>query len=383
MPLKVLHVVPTFYPATYWGGPIHSLYGLCNALARSGDVKVRVLTSNSAGPNLSEKLNVGTSWHLMCAGYEVCYCQRLAGHSIAPAMLYRLPAMVRWADVVHLTGVYSFPTFPTLALCVMQGKPVVWSPRGALQRWEGSRKILLKHLWNIACNYLADKEKTVLHVTSIEEAEQSRCQITTLRIEVIPNGVEIPSVIPLRTWMPDGHLRLLYIGRLDPKKGIENLLHAIKLLNGQETLSICGGGDVGYVALLKQLAHDLGLDQRVSFRGHIEGEKKSDAFWNADVCIVPSFTENFGMVVAEALAHAVPVIASRGTPWRDVLGWDCGLWVDNDGTALAEAIAAMRNRDLQAMGQRGRKWMEVKFTWPSVATAMHGLYQQLVSGQRA
>ena len=183
--------------------------------------------------------------------------------------------------------------------------------------------------------------------------------------------------------MPDGCFRLLYIGRLNPKKGIENLLHALKLLNGRETLSICGGGATGYVASLERLVHDLGLDQRVSFRGHIEGAEKSEAFWNADVCIVPSFTENFGMVVAEALAHAVPVVVSRGAPWRGVLEHGCGLWVDNDPATLADAITAMRDRDLQAMGQSGRRWMELEFSWPSVAAAMRGLYQRLVSGKGA
>ena len=89
------------------------------------------------------------------------------------------------------------------------------------------------------------------------------------------------------------------------------------------------------------------------------------------------------MVVAEALAHAIPVVVSRGTPWRGVLERGCGLWVDNDPAALADAIAAMRDRDLQAMGQCGRKWMELEFSWPSVATAMRGLYQRLVSGKGA
>ena len=178
MRLKVLHVVPTYYPATYWGGPIHSLYGLCNTLSIAGDVEVKVLTSDSAGSNISERLNVETPCQQLPAGYEVCYCRRFLGHSISPGMLRRLPAMVRWADVVHLTGVYSFPTFPTLALCAMQGKPVVWSPRGALQRWEGSRKILLKSIWDKACNLLARKGKIILHATSSEEAEQSRRLIT-------------------------------------------------------------------------------------------------------------------------------------------------------------------------------------------------------------
>jgi glycosyltransferase involved in cell wall biosynthesis len=109
----------------------------------------------------------------------------------------------------------------------------------------------------------------------------------------------------------------------------------------------------------------------------VDGGSKRDAFLHADVCVVPSFTENFGMVAAEALAHGVPVIASRGTPWADLEKHGCGLWVDNTPAILARSIMEIRSENLYEMGKRGRVWMQQDLTWGSVAAEMFDLYQDL------
>jgi glycosyltransferase involved in cell wall biosynthesis len=197
----------------------------------------------------------------------------------------------------------------------------------------------------------------------------------------VSNGVDIPHAIPERSWMPEGKLRLLYLGRLAPKKGIENLLHAMALLNDRTVvLSIYGSGDSGYVKSLLGLADKLELlDKNVFFVGHVDGEKKEQAFFQSDVCIVPSYTECFCMVVAEALAHGVPVIASHGTPWADVEKNQCGLWVGNEPKSLAEAIIQIRSMNLSEMGIGGRDWMIREFSWDTVAKEMMGIYRSLAN----
>ncbi len=157
---------------------------------------------------------------------------------------------------------------------------------------------------------------SVAPVTKQDEARESRTRITRVAaVEIIANGVEIPQTLPSQgPWQQDGKLRLMFIGRLHQKKGIENLLQAMKRLDPDDTLVICGTGDSEYTASLKQMTHALELEGRVQFRGQVDGPARLQAFSEADVCIVPSFTENFAMVNAEALAHGVPVIASRGTP---------------------------------------------------------------------
>jgi glycosyltransferase involved in cell wall biosynthesis len=288
--------------------------------------------------------------------------------------------MILWSDIVHLTGVYSFPTIPTLLLCRMLDRPVVWSPRGALQRWEGTTKILLKRAWENICNELVSHKRCIMHVTSEQEAAQSSDKIPNAGIAIVHNGVEIPSQLRARQWIPNGTLRLLYIGRLHPKKGIENLLEALSMLNDETvSLRVCGKGEDTYLLSLRKTVRQLGLERSVTFDGHVDGEDKLEAFMRADACVIPSFTENFGMVVAEALAHGVPVVTSRGTPWSDVEKHGCGLWIDNKPRAIADAIRSLRAMDLRAMGNKGRNWINAAYRWDAVGRSMITVYERLVT----
>lgn len=383
--MKVLHITPAYYPATYWGGPIFTVYALNNELAKLPGVTVRILTTDTAGPKLTQRLNssklAGQCQH---PNQEVLITPRIAGASVSLEMLWKLPSLIGWAEVVHLTAIYSFPTLPTLLICRMLRKPVVWSPHGAVQdvyEWPGSKRKGLKRAWEALCNLLIVPGKAVTHVISERERVATQTRIPKAKSVIVPNGVDIPNAIPNRSWMPEGKLRLLYLGRLSPKKGIENLLHMMALLNDPAiVLFIYGNGDGVYATSLHDLAIKLGVfDRTVFFLGHVDGEKKEQAFFQSDVCIVPSYTECFCMVIAEALAHGVPVIASHGTPWEKIEEKRCGLWVDNSPESLAQAVIGIRTMKLETMGHLGREWMKLEFSWHSVAHNMFMLYKQVVS----
>lgn len=378
--MKILHVIPTFYPAVYWGGPIFSTYGLCNALASIPSVRLKVLTTDSAGPALSQRVRPNSDPVVYPNGYEVRFTRRIWGTAVSPGQLMLLPNMIRWADVVHLTGTYSFPTLPTLLLARLFSKPLVWSSRGALQRWNRTNKPGLKRLWEILCSALIGPRSTILHVTSDEEAKASARRMPKARVQVIPNGVDIPDHVLRRQWRPNGKLRLMYLGRLDPIKGIENLLRALThFTERQISLQIYGTGAAAYVATLERMIADLKLNAIVTLRGQLEPIGKSAAFAASDLCLVPSFTENFGMTVAEALAHGVPVVASRGTPWSGMVERGCGWWVDNTPEELAGAINEAMTANLELMGKNGRTWMQAEFGWSSVAQRMHETYRSMIA----
>ncbi len=144
------------------------------------------------------------------------------------------------------------------------------------------------------------------------------------------------------------------------------------------SLVVCGIGEPGYASLLRKLATALELSGRVKFVDQVEGKEKSRAFWKVDVCIVPFYTENFSMVAAESLAHVIRVIASRGTPWKELVQSDYGLWVENDPASLVQAITEIRNRNLGHMGRNGRQWMQEIFSWEVVAARLHVIYRSLV-----
>lgn len=360
-----------------------TVYALNDALAGISGVTLKVLTTDSAGPKRTQRLDRSQLAGLY-RNLEVVMTPRIAGASVSWEMLTRLPAMVKWADVVHLTAIYSFPTIPTLLVCRILGKPVVWSPHGAIQdasEWTGTRHGFLKRAWELLCNALVLPGKVVTHVTSERERQPTQERLPRTQARIVPNGVDTPASLPEREWMPDGKLRLLYLGRLSPKKGIENLLRAMALLDDPNVeLSVYGTGDDAYVASLHALGAELGiLGKCVSFPGHVDGTAKTRAFLESDVCIVPSHTECFCMVVAESLAHGVPVVASYGTPWAEVERRHCGLWVDNEPESLAQAVVRIRSMALPEMGERGRVWMLEDFSWNRLAEEMMNIYRSLVS----
>lgn len=381
--MNILHVTPSCYPATWWGGPIFTVYAMNDFLAKIPGVKLTILTTDSAGPLLSQRLEPAQLAGLY-PNQEMVMTRRIAGASVSPGLLWRLPALIRRADVVHLTAIYSFPSLPTLLLCRLLHKPLVWSPHGAIQdahEWSGTRKRRIKRIWEKMCNALLREGRAIVHVTSERERVPTQERLPKARAVFVPNGVDIPDDIPPRVWMPEGKLRLMYLGRLSPKKGLENLLHALAQLGDPGiSLSIYGDGESDYADSLRCLALSLGIMGRtVSFMGHVDGSDKAQAFQRADVCVVPSHTESFCMVVAEALAHGVPVIASHGTPWQQVEDEGCGLWVDNRPESLAQAIVAIRSMDAEGMGRRGRAWMKQEFSWTAVSAKMLDVYRSLIA----
>lgn len=374
--MKVLFVSPSFYPAFHYGGPVFINRSFCDAMAKVEGVEVDVLTTDSNGPGKRIDLKAARANHT--ESYQITFCRRVFHPDIAPGLLLRLFGMIRRADVVHINGVYSFTTIPTLALCKLMRKPVAWSTMGALQRWRGTTRAGMKTAWERICDLFCEPQRVVMHATSEEEKLESLEKIHKAGALVLRNGIEIPTLTRETKTDRAGALRLLYIGRLHPIKGIENLLRALTMVKSEVTLAICGGGDAEYEANLRTLASDLDLNKTVSFHGRVDGEVKEQHFCEADLCVAPSFKEAFCTVVLESLARAVPVIASRGIPWQRVEEMGCGLWVGNEPAELAAAIdraAAMRLRE---MGQRGRAWMERDFSWPRVASEMITEYERLI-----
>lgn len=376
--MKILHVVPSFYPAYVYGGPIQSVYQLCQSLVKLGS-EVRVLTTDTNGRD--EVLDVEKTREIeLVDGLYVRYCHRWICHSVSPTFLRLLPSYVRWADLVHLTAVYSFPTIPSLIVCKVMGKPVVWSPRGALQRWSGSTRLAVKSIWELLCRAVAPG-RLLLDFTSEEEAEESLKRLPGYKAAIVPNGVEIPE--RLNNPGKSGVLRMLCLGRLHPKKGLENLLLALKMLDGRLPVPwsciLAGSGEEEYGRLLRSRIEELGLGEQVRMVGEVTGEAKQRLLENTDLVVVPSYTENFGLVVAEGLASGVPVIASRGTPWQKVEEVGCGLWVDNSPRDLAAAVEEISRRPLRDMGQRGREWMRRAFSWDQRAKTMAEIYKKVIA----
>ena len=175
------------------------------------------------------------------------------------------------------------------------------------------------------------------------------------------------------------------MSRITPLKGIESLLEAWAAVQSkfpEWELHITGIDDRGHESLMKTLAKRLKVE-RVSFTGPVYGADKSRAFLEADIFILPSHTENFGMAVAEALAHGVPAIVAKGAPWQRIETHDCGWWIDIGVEPLVNCLKEALSKseeDFATMGKRGREWMEKDFSWPQIGMKMKKTYQWILQG---
>uniref|UniRef100_UPI003F6D1B87 glycosyltransferase n=1 Tax=Yoonia sp. TaxID=2212373 RepID=UPI003F6D1B87 len=343
-------------------------------IAAALDMALRVLTTDAASPTEPGRVVPAA------LPYPVLYARWMAAGSMAPGLIAHLPKAIAWADVVHLTATYSFPTLPVLALARLIGRPVVWSPRGALQAtqvWSDAPRKAHKRQFERLAQVLRPNA-TVLHVTAPAEARDSVARLSGIQTACIPNCVAIPTIKPK---MQTQEVRLLYIGRLHPKKGVERLFDAMPKLPDTVRLDVYGAGNPAYVAGLQARAATSG--GRIRLHGHVDGPAKAAAFAQADLCVLPSYSENFGIVVAEALAYGVPVLTTVATPWEALDRVGCGRCVDLDQMPLAQVITDMLQADLTAMGASGRAWMARDFSPQAMTDAFVALYARLAQGRGA
>jgi glycosyltransferase involved in cell wall biosynthesis len=309
------------------------------------------------------------------SGLNVEYHPRIMRNSVSLSLLRSLLKGIAWANIVHLTGVYSFPTMPTLLAAAMENRPIVWSPRGAFGEWKGARRQYAKRVWMKTCTVLMPK-RTIFHVASPKEAEDVVTALGNVPVAIVPNGVDAPGSVERRH--RGETLRLLYLGRLHPLKNIESLLEACVGLGLRWRLTIAGSGKSSYEKDLRRRVADLGLGDNVTFCGLVRGAQKAALFQNHDILVQPSLSENFGLVVAEALAHALPVICSKEAPWGDIREIGCGVWIPPTAPEIKSAILHMNTQDLTGMGMRGRGWVESAFSWKKATEQMIDVYESLL-----
>lgn len=285
-------------------------------------------------------------------------------------------------QVVHVNGCW----LPQCALIERwsqrAGIPVVLSPHGMLEPW-----IIHRHYWTrklpalILYQRAAVRRADHLHATAESEQRNLISLGWNPRITVIPNGIDVDPVRMKTSWQRTG--RLLFLSRIHVKKGINFLLEAMAALAGElkdYQLDIAGEGDRAYVDELRAMADRLGLSGRVHLVGGVYGEGKWDLFRRADVFVLPTHSENFGLVVAEALAAGTPVITTQGTPWQDLETHHCGWWTDvgTEPTILSLRDFLQRSpQELEDMGRRGRHLVEEKYSARGMAENLEQMYMEM------
>jgi glycosyltransferase involved in cell wall biosynthesis len=231
----------------------------------------------------------------------------------------------------------------------------------------------------------AFKNATCFHATAVSEYEDIRRLGFRQPVAIIPNGIDIPH---LSTKQPITQRTLLFLGRIHPKKGLDLLLPAWRAIQTRFPdwrLVIAGNDDgyygkSGYMEEIHLLVSKLGIE-RIEFIGAVYGKSKLQTYQNANLFILPTYSENFGMTVAEALATGTPAIVTKGAPWEGLDTNDAGWWVDINVESLIacleKALSCTPNQ-LDQMGMRGREWMANDFAWNQIGAQMASTYQWLL-----
>ena len=370
MSIRAIHVVPSISNES--SGPSYSVLNLCRTLHES-DVAATLVTLQ--GPNRAAHSGMVKSFPV--EGY--------------PARLGRSPQMRGWLtevakdgriDIMHNHSLWMMPNVYSCNAVKGTDIPLIVSPRGTMSERAMSNGSKVKKLFWPLIQRPAIDRVACFHATARSEYEDIRRMGFQQPVAVIPNGIDIPTVrVPVRDKMHT----LLYLGRIHPIKGLDNLLPAWKEVHHRFPdwqLRIVGPDNKGYLNEMKQLATKLKLE-RIEFSGPLIGEKKMAAYNEADLFVLPSYSENFGMTVAESLASGTPAIVSRGAPWSGLdennAGWWIEIGIDPLVACLEHALTQPRTV-LDTMGLNGRCWMENDFSWRNIGVKMAATYDWVLNG---
>jgi glycosyltransferase involved in cell wall biosynthesis len=270
-------------------------------------------------------------------------------------------------DVVHLHGTWS----PILAISAYMARskniPFIVSPHGCLEPWALGHRKFKKQVALAVYQRRVLKNAIMLVATAGQELESIRALGLTCPVAVLPNGVDLVAA-PKR--YSSSVRRILFLSRIHPQKGLGDLVMAwARVRQPGWQVVIAGPSEGGYEDEIKLLIRKHDLEGDFYFPGLVSGEKKERCFAEADVFILPTYSENFGIAVAEALARGVPVITTTRAPWQVLETHHCGWWVapgvDGVAAGLSEAMAMPRDA-LAEMGVRGKKLVEEKYSWDRI-----------------
>lgn len=365
------------------GGPARSVPALAKSLSEFGtDVHLAALDlSSSLGP-VAFQLPASVKVHLIPGTYS--RIGRFVYSGRYQTVLEKVCLRDR-IQILHDNGLWLQTNHNIASLSRELQIPRVVSPRGMATEWAMQYKSWKKKLaWSLYQR--KDLEGIAcFHATSNEEARSLLALGVNCPVAVIPNGVEVPPIEETRSHK-SGARTALFLSRINPTKGLLNLVHAwsaVKPANWR--LLIAGPDENGHRKEVEAQIESQNLGKCISFLGELDDHEKWSQYQNADLFILPTFSENFGLAIVEALASGLPVITTKGAPWHQLQKENCGWWIDIGVDPLVEAIRAATNlNDEQRtlMGDRGRE-LSFQFTWSSIAKRMADLYKWVLKkGQR-
>ena len=372
--IRVTLCVPTVSEsADGVGSMVKGLYANLCALDESGIVKLATLDTPSSEKMFPEQI-------MFCSSK---FFPPKLGVSFQLSRWFENEVSTGEVKVIHSHGVWTMPTIYASKAC-REGKcALMVSPHGSLSQEAMKISPIKKLIYSTLVLNKALRRATCLHVTSYDEYQDVRRLGLRQPVALIPNAINVP---PLLAKERNLARELLFLGRLHPIKGIENLLRAWAEIQGLfptwNLLIVGPTKSVSYLNSLKALVKELRLE-RIVFSGAKEGARKLQIYRQADLYILPTLSENFGLTVAEALAAGTPAIVTNRAPWSGLnernAGWSIEPTVPAIIKCLREAMA-MPQVELERMGKSGHSWVKSDFDWENIALKFLRTYCWMQAG---
>jgi glycosyltransferase involved in cell wall biosynthesis len=402
--MKILHIIPYFAPAWRYGGPIQAAVGLTQALVQLGH-EVTVMTTNIDGPSV---LDVPVDQPVNMNGVHVWYFQveRPRWWFFSRSLAVALHQQVKHFDLVHMHTIFLWPTTIAAFLSRRQRRPYIIRPAGMLDpaclaksydSWSVSLRSRTKKWIYLQTLGMRDLQcAAALQFTSRLEMERAGHVRLRPPAFVVPLGVETPATVAepvpfgLRAQYPElkGRKVVLFLSRLDSKKGLNLLIPALAALAEKRNdfaFVLAGSGERGYEAIVERLIKEYRLEERTILPGFVQGEVKWALLRESDVFVLPSYQENFGIAVVEAMAAGLPVVISdRVNIHYEVEQAGAGLVTSLDPKEIANAIEQLVTDDYlrQKMGQNGSLLARERFSWEKIARETVAMYETVVGSAR-
>lgn len=370
--------------AARYGGPSVAVVRMCAALRHAG-VSSDLVATDADGPG---RLAVEVGSETTFEGSRAFFFPRLASESLkfSPALASWLAEHVAGYDVVEVHGVFSHATLAAARASRRNGVPYVVRPLGQLDPWSLSQGRVRKGLFLAVAGRRALEGAAGIHWTAEEERQLAPAAVSSQRGFVIPLGVEEELFEADGEPSPVRGRSVLFLSRLHTKKNVEALIVAFAEAtrtpeHSSWSLMIAGEGDATYSGRLRDLARGLGAEGRIRFVGWLSGPEKRQALREAALLALPSRQENFGIVVAEAMACGTPVVVSEAVNLAPVIrergaGWVVPLDTSALVDGLREALGSEEERERR--GRAARALAAERFRWSAVGRALAAAYSDVI-----
>ncbi len=359
------------------GGTSRSIPALCDSLFDLG-VDVHLVTAVSVDSTVRSNFPNRASVHVVTTPQ---YCKILRLQKRFYSILSSIDRKEEKMRLIHDHGMWLPSNHAVASYCRKNGVSRVVSPRGMLGTWAMRNGKWKKHLaWRLYQR--KDLEQaSAFHATSEQEASEIRSLGFQQPILVAPNGVQLPDQLPTRK--RNGKRQALFLSRIHPKKGLIMLVDAWKCadVSSDWQLVIVGPSENGHKEVVESHIRKIGLADSIHFRPQVVDIEKWQLYMDSDLFILPSFNENFGIVIAEAMAAGLPTITTTGTPWECLISQKAGWWVPASVAPIANAIREavnMSDVELTQRGANGAKWIASALSWQRTAQQFVEFYPTLL-----